>query len=176
MRTALLVVAAVSIGAVLSSTPVWAQAAGTATSGSIWGKVSDSSGAVLPGVTVTASSPTLVRALTLVTNEQGIYRFPSLPPGDFTLKFELGGFRTLIRAGIQLTLAFTATVDVKMDVASLEESVTVTGQSPVVDAVNSQVRTSFSKESPRLGAIVARHVVHSRRDTGRGDEPHRRRR
>jgi hypothetical protein len=82
----------------------------------------------------------------LVTNEQGIYRFPSLPPGDFTLKFELGGFRTLIRAGIQLTLAFTATVDVKMDVASLEESVTVTGQSPVVDAVNSQVRTSFSKE------------------------------
>ncbi len=132
---------------VVSSNHLWAQAAGTSSSGSIWGKVSDSSGAVLPGVTVNVSSPSLLGTSTSVTNEQGIYRFPALPPGEFALTFELTGFRTLVRQGLQLTVAFTATVDVRMELATVEETVTVRGQSPVVDTVNSQVRTSFSKEA-----------------------------
>ncbi len=175
MKTTRRVAAALSVAFVLSTTPAWAQAAGTATSGSIWGKVSDSTGAVLPGVTVSLSSPRLLGTSVAVTNEQGIYRFPSLPPGDFALRFELAGFRTLVREGIQLTLAFTATVNVQLQVAGLEESVTVSGQSPVVDAVNSQVRTSFSKEvlasvpSARdMWAILAETpaVVMSRIDVG----------
>lgn len=175
MRTVHRIAAALSLVFVLSSTSAWAQAAGTATSGSIWGKVADSSGAVLPGVTVTVSSPRLLGTQTAVTNEQGIYRFPALPPGEFALKFELTGFRTLVRDGIQLTLAFTATVDARMDLATVEETVTVTGQSPVVDAVNSQVRTSFSKEvlasvpsSRDMWSILAETpaVVMSRIDVG----------
>ncbi len=175
MNTARCVAAALLFAFVLSTTPAWAQAAGTATSGSIFGKVSDSSGAVLPGVTVNLSSPSLLGTPVAVTNAQGTYRFPSLPPGNFTLRFELTGFRTLIREGIQLTLAFTATVNVQMEVAGLEESVTVTSQSPVVDAVNSQVRTSFSKEllasvpsSRDMWSILAETpaVVMSRIDVG----------
>lgn len=124
----------------------WAQAAGTAASGSIWGKVTDETGGVLPGVTVTIESPALLGVQTAVTNEQGVYRFPSLPPGDFKLTFTLLGFATLVREGIHVPAAFTATVDVQLKVSTVAETVQVVGQSPVVDAVNTRVQTSFPKE------------------------------
>ena len=127
------------------STLAWAQAAGTS-GGSIWGKVTDETGGILPGVTVTVESPALLGVQTAVTNEQGIYRFPSLPPGDFKLTFSLSGFSTLVRDGIHLTAAFTATVDVQLAVSAVAETISVIGQSPVVDAVNARVQTSYSKE------------------------------
>jgi hypothetical protein len=123
----------------------WAQAAGTA-GGSIWGRVVDETGAVLPGVTVTVSSAALLGTPNTVTNEQGIYRFPSLPPGDFKLTFALSGFTTVIRDGIKLTSGFTATVDAQLRVATVEESVEVSGTSPVVDSVNTRVQTTWSKD------------------------------
>jgi hypothetical protein len=122
------------------------QAAGTSTGGSIWGKVTDRTGATLPGVTVTVTARALMGAQETVTNAQGVYRFPSLPPGTFTLSFRMPGFNTLTREGIRLTLAFTATIDVQMELQSVIEKVEVVGRSPVVDVVNTREQTSFDKE------------------------------
>ena len=83
----------------LVAVPAWAQ-----TTGSISGTVTDNTGALLPGVTVTATSPALIVPQTSVTNEQGVYRFPSLPPGTYSLKYQLGGFGTVNREGIIVTI------------------------------------------------------------------------
>ena len=139
---ALLVCAFVLAGA----STAWGQAAGTSTGGSIWGKVTDQTGATLPGVIVSVAGPSLMGARETVTNVQGIYRFPSLPPGVFTLTFGLPGFRTLTREGVTLTLAFTATIDVQLELATVAETVEVVGTSPVVDAVNTREQTSFGKD------------------------------
>ncbi len=135
---------------VLCSSIAWGQAGGTSTGGSLWGKVADETGALLPGVTVTIRGPSLMGVQTAVTNEQGVYRFPSLPPGDFKVTFTLPGFNTLIRE-VTLTVGFTATIDVQLKVTTVAETVEVVGQSPVVDAVNARVQTTFSKEM--LGAL-----------------------
>jgi hypothetical protein len=103
------------------------------TTGSINGSVADDTGGMLPGVTVTATSPALMGVQTAVTNESGQYRFPSVPPGTYTLTYELAGFGNVRREGIVVNLGFTATVNVQLQVASLQESVTVSGASPVVD-------------------------------------------
>ena len=125
----------------LVAVPAWAQ-----TTGSITGTVTDNSGALLPGVTVTATSPALMGSQTAVTNEQGVYRFPSLPIGTYDLKYQLAGFGTLNREGIIVTVGFTATVPVQLAVATVSETITVTGASPVVDVKNTNVQTNITKE------------------------------
>lgn len=111
----------------------WAQA----TAGSIAGVVRDSTGAVLPGVTVEAASPALIeRVRAVITDEQGRYRIVDLRPGVYTVTFTLPGFGTFGREGIELTTAFTATVNAELQVGSLAETVTVRGESPVVDTQN----------------------------------------
>jgi len=132
---------------VLSSSMSWAQAGGTSSAGAVWGRVADDTGAVLPGVAVTIEGPSLMGVQSVITNEAGVYRFPSLPPGEFKLTFALSGFSTLVRSGITLTSGFTATVDAQLKVSTVAETVEVTGQSPVVDAVNARVQTSFSKDA-----------------------------
>ncbi len=107
------------------------------------GTVKDSQGAVLPGVTVTASSPALIGAQVAVTETNGSYRFPSLPSGTYTLKFTLPGFKTFSRTGIQLPLGQTLTVDAQLQLASLKEAVTVTAESPVVDTQSTSVGTTM---------------------------------
>ena len=124
----------------------YGQAAGTATAAAIWGTVKDSTGGVLPGVVVTLEGRSLLGSQVAVSNEQGIYRFPSLPPGEFKLRFELQGFSTMVRDGVTLTLAFTATVDMEMRASNVEQSVVVVGSSPVIDAVNTRQQTSFNKD------------------------------
>jgi hypothetical protein len=114
-------------------TLLFVSTAGAQTTGGINGTVNDNTGAVLPGVTVTASSPALMGVQTAVTNDQGQYRFPALPIGTYTLNYELGGFSNVRREGIIVPIGFTATVNVQLQLASLQESVTVTGASPVVD-------------------------------------------
>jgi hypothetical protein len=104
-----------------------------ATTGSLNGRIADASGGVLPGVTVTATSPAMQGARTTVSNEEGAYRLPGVPPGVYTVQYELGGFGTVIREGINIGVGFTATVNVDLKVASLQETVTVSGASPVVD-------------------------------------------
>lgn len=129
-----------------TSTPVAAQGGGASTTATMQGRVTDSSGAVLPGVTVTATSPSMIGEQAQVTNENGSYRFPAVPPGTYQLRFELPGFNTVARTDIQLTLGFTATINAEMSVATLQETVTVTGATPVIDVSATRVQQNFKLE------------------------------
>ena len=102
------------------SAPAFAQGGGASSTGTIQGRVADAQNAVLPGVTVTATSPALIQPQTTVTSETGNYRFPAVPPGTYELSFELAGFNTLKRSGISITLGFTANVNVELALATLQ--------------------------------------------------------
>jgi hypothetical protein len=141
-----LIVAVLAV-CLLASTTAFAQGGGASTTGSINGKVADTSGGVLPGVTVTATSPSAMGVQTTVTSTEGIYRFPALPPGTYTVTYELPGFNTLKRENIQISMGFTATVNVELAVASLQETVTVTGDSPVIDTSSTRVQQNFKLEA-----------------------------
>ena len=118
---------------------------GAGSTGRITGVVSDESGAVLPGVTVTATGPALMTPQTVVTNAEGDYRFPSLPIGEYKLTYELAGFATQTREGIRITIGFTGTINIKLGVQSLEETVTVSGESPVIDTTATRVQTNYDQ-------------------------------
>ena len=106
---------------------------------SITGVVRDSSGAVLPGVTVEAASPALIeKARTAVTDGSGQYRIVDLLPGTYSVQFTLQGFSVVKREGIELEGAFAATVNADLRLGSLEETITVTGESPIVDLQNTR--------------------------------------
>ena len=114
---------------------------------SITGVVKDSSGAILPGVTVEASSPELIEKVrTAVTDGDGRYRIVDLRTGTYTVTFSLTGFSTVRREGIQLTGSFTATVDADLRVGALEETITVTGESPIVDVQSVRRQTVIDDE------------------------------
>jgi hypothetical protein len=139
----------VSATAVLLLSP-WA-AAGQESSGSIIGQVTDESGAVLPGVTITASSPALqVSSVIAITNERGEYRLTPLPIGTYRVEYALPGFQTVRREDLRLTVGFTASVDVSLKVGALQETVTVTGAAPVVDVRSTTATTQFTRESIEL--------------------------
>jgi hypothetical protein len=129
-----------------TSAPVFAQGGGASSTGTIQGRIADAQGAVLPGVTITASGPALLGEQTTVSSETGNYRFPAVPPGVYTLTYELAGFNTLRREGIQITLGFTANVNVELTLATLQETVTVTGESPVIDTSTTRVQQNFKLE------------------------------
>jgi Carboxypeptidase regulatory-like domain len=114
--------------------------------GELVGKVSDDQGGVLPGVTVTLSGPAVMGAPTAVTNENGLYRFPAVNSGTYTLKFELSGFAPLTREGIVVPVRQTITVDAAMKIATLQETVTVTGASPTIDVENTKVGARLDHE------------------------------
>src|SRR3954469_20660147 len=100
----------------------------------IAGVVKDTSGAVLPGVTVEAASPVLIEKVrTGVSDNQGRFSIPDLRPGTYVVTFTLAGFNTYKREGISLPGGFTATVNAEMQVGALEETITVTGAAPLVD-------------------------------------------
>ncbi|HEV2986447.1 MAG TPA: carboxypeptidase-like regulatory domain-containing protein, partial [Vicinamibacterales bacterium] len=112
---------------------------GVAAAQSITGLVKDATGAVLPGVTVEAASPALIEKVhTAVTDDQGRYLVVDLRPGTYTVTFTLPGFNTIKREGIELTGSFTATINADMTVGQVAETVTVTGESPLVDVQNVQ--------------------------------------
>jgi hypothetical protein len=115
--------------------------------GSINGAVTDQSGAALPGATVTLTSPALqVPQIVKVTGSDGEYQFVELPVGMYTVSFELAGFSHLVRENVQLTSAFSARIDAKLTIAGVEETVTVSGQSPVIDVMNSRGGATLSKD------------------------------
>src|SRR5262245_30659458 len=93
-----------TLAACLFASSAFAQGGGASTTGSINGKVADSSGGVLPGVTVSATSPSLMGVQTSVTDSGGNYRFPALPPGTYMVQFELPGFNTLKRTDIVIAM------------------------------------------------------------------------
>jgi hypothetical protein len=103
----------------------------------IAGVVKDATGAVLPGVTVEAASPSLIEKVrTAVTDAAGQYKIINLVPGSYTVTFALQGFNTVRREGVELTASFTANISVDLRVGSLEETITVTGETPTVDVQN----------------------------------------
>ncbi len=118
----------------------------SSTTGAINGKVTDTSGGVLPGVTVTIASPAMMGTRDTVTNDTGEFRFVSITPGDYQVTFELPGFAAVKRTEVRVGAAFTATLNIQMNVAGLEEAVTVTGASPVVDTQATRVATSFDSK------------------------------
>ena len=113
----------------------------------ITGVVRDTSGAVLPGVTVEAASPVLIeRTRSVVSDDTGQYRIVDLRPGTYAVTFTLPGFNTVKREGIELSGDFVATVNAELRVGALEETVTVTGESPIVDVQSARVQTIIDKE------------------------------
>ena len=124
-----------------------APAAVLAQTGSIAGQVTDATGGVLPGVTVEATSPALIEGVrTTVTDGAGLYEIEALRPGTYSVTFTLPGFNTFIREGIELTTGFTANVDGQMTVGSIEETVTVSGASPIIDVQNVVSQENLSRE------------------------------
>jgi hypothetical protein len=137
----------------------------TASTGALAGVARDTSGAVLPGVTVEAASPALIEKVrTVVSDGEGQYKIVDLRPGTYTLTFTLSGFNTVRLEGIELPPGFTATVNGDMKVGSLNETITVTSASPVVDIQNVRTQNVLSrdvldslpsaKSVPALGALT----------------------
>src|SRR5713101_1154671 len=113
---------------------IWAQSSQSAT---MVGKVTDESGGAMPGVTVTVKSPQLqVPQMTTVTGTDGDYRILDLPPGTYSVQFELQGFQTSVYTDIRLTVGLAGRIDGVLKIGALSETIQVTGMSPVVDTVH----------------------------------------
>ena len=132
-------------------------------SASIVGTVKDASGAVLPGVTVEASSPALIeKTRSVVSNGVGQYSIENLRPGTYTVTFTLTGFSTVKREGIELAGAFVATVNAELKVGAVSETITVSGEAPVVDVTSARTQEVISGEtvsalptSRQYGGLIA---------------------
>jgi hypothetical protein len=128
-------------GVLFLSTAAYAQSA-------IVGVVKDSSGASMPGVTVEASSDVLIEKVkSTISDGDGAYRIADLRPGTYTVTFTLTGFKTFKRDGLQLPSEFTATVNAELGIGSLEETITVTGASPVVDVTSAAKTSVLNREA-----------------------------
>ncbi len=121
--------------------------------GAIVGTVTDASGAILPGVTITVKGPGIVGSQTSVTNERGYYRFAALPPGSYTLTYSLSGFATQNRENIKSTLGGTTEENVSLKLSQMSEEVTVEAESAVVDTTSNQVSTNYDKDWVRNAPI-----------------------
>src|SRR5688572_14662476 len=121
--------------------------AGAYAQAAITGVARDASGGVLPGVTVEAASPVLIEKVrSVVTDGTGQYRIVNLLAGTYTVTFTLPGFSTVKRDGIELTGEFVATVNGDLKVGALEETITVTGETPIVDVQSAKVQQTVSKD------------------------------
>ncbi|GMV22500.1 MAG: hypothetical protein AMXMBFR57_24490 [Acidimicrobiia bacterium] len=114
--------------------------------GSIFGKATDSSGGVLPGVTVTVSGGALQQPLTQVTTESGAYQFPVVPIGNYTVTFELSGFKRVSRQNVPVTSGFNAEINALMEVGAMTEEVTVSAAAPVVDTKKTTTGATFTAD------------------------------
>jgi len=145
------------LGIVVASLVIFPLSA-TAQNTGIAGIVRDTSGAVLPGVTVEASSPALIEKVrSAATDAQGLYQIVDLRPGLYTVTFTLPGFTTVKREGIELTGSFTATVNGEMRVGAVEETITVSGSAPTVD-VHNVVQQKVLTDELREDLPTARNV------------------
>jgi len=114
--------------------------------GEIFGKVTDRTGAVLPGATVTISGNALIQPQSTGVSSGGSYRFPNLPIGVYSVAFELAGFKRVIRADVRVQAGFNAEVNERLELSTVEETVTVTGESPIIDTRSNTLGTNFGKE------------------------------
>jgi hypothetical protein len=145
------------------------------TTGDLLGVVRDASGAILPGVTVTISGPRIAGTQSATTSENGTYRIPNLPPGTYTVKVELSGFKSVVLEGIRINLGGTAEQNVALEIGQLAETVSVVAESPVIDTTSNEVGTTFDQD---CGTDAASRLLRSagpgsgvgqrwRRDRGR---------
>lgn len=142
---------AVTLAALLLAGSSYTFAQSQAINGTIEGTIADSSGGVLPGVTVTVTNLETGAASTVVTNESGLYRAPLLPLGSYRVSAELDGFKKFERTGVQIRAGQTAVVDIAMEVGALTEVVSVTAETPVVDVGRiDQGRTLDEREIKEL--------------------------
>src|SRR6516165_5970984 len=137
----------VSVFAALAVLAAASTASAQVQTGSILVRAVDEQGALMPGVTITLTSPVLVAgSMTGVTDAGGVNRFPSLVPGTYTVKIELSGFQTITRENIVVLVGQTTPVEFSMKVASLAENITVTGASPTVDTTSATVAVNLSEQ------------------------------
>jgi len=115
--------------------------------GTVRGTVTDDTGAPLPGVNITATSPSLIGSSTDISDGKGLYRLPALPPGTYTITFELQGFKTVLRKDFVVRVGRTVRVSITMEIATIEEEVTVIAAAPMVDVTANKLSTTFTKES-----------------------------
>jgi hypothetical protein len=145
----------VALSAIVAAAVLWSLPE-LALAQSIAGVVRDASGSVLPGVTVEAASPSLIEKLRSTTSDgAGSYRLENLSPGVYTVTYSLPGFSTVQRSGVELQTGVTVTINMDLKVGSLQETVTVTGQTPVVDVQNS-TRIRSHSASPHGSRGTAR--------------------
>ncbi len=137
-----LAVAALTVALTAGATVAAAQTQ----TGEILGRVTDNTGAVLPGVTVTITSPALLQPQLAITSNTGSYQFTRIPIGTYDVRFELPGFKTRVSEGIRITIGFTAEINATLEISAVEETITVSGESPVVDTKTTTQRTAFTQE------------------------------
>lgn len=115
--------------------------------GEIFGRVTDTSDAVLPGATVTVAGPALLQPRIVVASDNGTYRVAELPIGTYSVTFELPGFRTLARQDVRVTIGFRAQINAALDLSSVQETVTVTGETPIIDTRETGTKSTFDLET-----------------------------
>ena len=143
MRRTIISMLAISTALLLMGSMSYAQTR----TGSIVGTVTDTEGEILPGATVELSSEKLMGGVrSIITNEKGKFRFPNLTPGEYEVTTTMESFQTAKRSKLRVNIASTVTVDVILKLASLEESVTVLAESPVVDVTKSVVSTTITSD------------------------------
>ena len=143
MRRRVSLLRALLVVALAASGVAWASTAHAQGVGSIFGKVTDASGSVLPGVTVTVTGTGLQQPLVAQTSPNGTYQFPTVPVGTYTVTFEIEGFKKGIRQNVIIDTGFNAAIDNKLEIGTLTEEVTVTSASPVVDLKKTAVGAVF---------------------------------
>ena len=121
------------------------------TTGTILGTITDSSGAVLPGVTITVKNTDTSQTRVAVSDAAGRYRMPLLPPGHYEVAAQLSGFQTLVRSGITLTVGEQAVIDGKMSVGNVSESITVEGAAPLVETTTGTISSVVTEQ--QLGSM-----------------------
>jgi hypothetical protein len=135
------------LAAIAASLVLFSGFAHAQTTGEIYGKATDKSGAVVPGVTVTLSGPTLLQPQVAATSSTGTYRFPGVPIGTYTVKFELAGFSSISRPGVQVTIGQNAQINGTLEVSSQQEVIEVTAEAPLIDLRSNVRATNFTQEA-----------------------------
>ena len=156
--------AALGLALTLLAHPVLAQTG----DGNLRGYVKDESGAVLPGVSVTATSPELLAPVATVTDGAGLYRLNNLPPGTYVITAELPGFAIVRREGILVRAGATFTIDIDMALSTVQETITVTGDSPMIEASKPTTSITLDRELIRAAPISSRRVFSDALDLAPG--------
>ncbi len=159
-----LVACALGLALTLMAAPVLAQTG----DGNLRGYVKDESGAVLPGVSVTATSPELITPVNTVTDGAGLYRLNNLPPGTYVIVAELPGFSIVRREGILVRAGATFTIDFDLKLSTVQETITVTGDSPMIETSKPTTSITLDRELIRAAPISSRRVFSDALDLAPG--------